>query len=66
MTPAYLQDGQADELINRFKKEQASEEGGWRYGLYLSTIYEQLQDYGFRPPRTGQVPRRPPPGCFRF
>ena len=46
MTAAYFQDGQIDELINRFKKEQSSEEGGWRYGLYLSTIYEQMEDYG--------------------
>ena len=46
MVPAYYQDGQIDELINRFKKEQASEEGGWRYGLYLSIIYDQMQDYG--------------------
>lgn len=46
MTPAYFQDGQIDDLINRFKKEQGSEEGGWRYGLYLSAIYEQMQDFG--------------------
>jgi predicted Zn-dependent protease len=46
MTAAYFQDGKIEELINRFKKEQASEEGGWRYGLYLSAIDEQMQDYG--------------------
>jgi tetratricopeptide (TPR) repeat protein len=46
MTLAYFQDGQIDTLINRFKKEQSSEEGGWRYGLYLSAIDEQMEDYG--------------------
>ena len=46
MTAAYFQDGQIEELINRFKKEQNSEEGGWRYGLYLSAIDEQMEDYG--------------------
>lgn len=46
MCEAYFQDGQIEELINRFKKEQSSEEGGWRYGLYLSAIYEQMQDFG--------------------
>jgi len=46
MAMAYFQDGQIEELISRFKKEQSSEEGGWRYGLYLSAIDEQMQDYG--------------------
>ena len=46
MTAAYFQDGHIEELINRFKKEQNSEEGGWRYGLYLSVIDEQMEDYG--------------------
>ncbi len=46
MTPAYFQDGQIDALVGRFKKEQASEESGWRYGLYLAAIYEQMNDFG--------------------
>ncbi len=46
MATAYFQDGKIEDLINRFKKEQTSEEGGWRYGLYLSAIDEQMEDYG--------------------
>ena len=46
MTPVYFANGQIEELINRFKKEQNSEEGGWRYGLYLSAIDEQMEDFG--------------------
>jgi tetratricopeptide (TPR) repeat protein len=46
MTAAYFADGQIEDLINRFKKEQGSEEGGWRYGLYLSAIDEEMEDYG--------------------
>ena len=46
MVPAYFQTGQIDDLIARFRQEQNSEEGGWRYGLYLSAIYDQLEDFG--------------------
>jgi tetratricopeptide (TPR) repeat protein len=46
MTQAYFQTGQIDDLIGHFKQEQSSEDGGWRYGLYLSAIYEEMEDYG--------------------
>ena len=46
MAPAYFQDGQIDSLVNRFRREQSSEESGWRYGLYLAAIYEQMGDFG--------------------
>ena len=42
----YFQQGRIDTLIARFKERQRSEEGGWRYALYLSEIFQQMQDYG--------------------
>ena len=46
MAQAYFQTGQVDDLIAHFKQEQNSEDGGWRFGLYLSAIYEEMQDFG--------------------
>jgi predicted Zn-dependent protease len=46
MVPAYFQTGQIDDLIARFRQEQNSEEGGWRYGLFLSAIYDEMEDFG--------------------
>jgi predicted Zn-dependent protease len=46
MVPAYFQTGQIDDLIGRFRQEQNSEEGGWRYGLFLSAIYDEMEDFG--------------------
>ncbi|XHR28957.1 MAG: tetratricopeptide repeat protein [Chthoniobacteraceae bacterium] len=42
----YFTQGKIDVLINRFRERQRSEEGGWRYALYLSEIFQQMQDYG--------------------
>ncbi|GEM_PF-3354274 len=42
----YFAQGKIDVLINRFRERQRSEEGGWRYALYLSEIFQQMQDYG--------------------
>ncbi|PTY03365.1 hypothetical protein DB346_05650 [Verrucomicrobia bacterium LW23] len=38
--------GKVDELIEKLRKRQRGEEGGWRYGVYLAEIYKQLQDFG--------------------
>ena len=46
LSEIYFQQGKVDELIERLKKRQKGEEGGWRYGLYLAELYQQLQDYG--------------------
>ncbi len=40
----YIQSGQIDTLIARFRDRQKAEEGGWRYASYLATIYQQLGD----------------------
>ena len=42
----YFQQGRIDVLIARFRERQRSEEGGWRYALYLSEIFQQMQDFG--------------------
>ena len=42
----YFQQGKIDTLITRFRERQRAEEGGWRYALYLSEIFQQMQDYG--------------------
>ena len=46
MAEAYFQDGQIDDLIARFRQQQAAEEGGWHYGQYLAEIYTQMDDFG--------------------
>ncbi|MEO8205308.1 MAG: tetratricopeptide repeat protein [Chthoniobacterales bacterium] len=46
LTEAYYQEGQLDQLLEKLRQKQKGEEGGWRYGMYLSEVYQQLQDYG--------------------
>lgn len=46
LTQAYLGRGRIEELIARFRSRQQSEEGGWRYALYLTEIYIALGDRG--------------------
>lgn len=46
LVQAYFAQDRINELIERFRNRQQSEEGGWRYGLYLAEIFEELQDFG--------------------
>ncbi|MEM6602206.1 MAG: tetratricopeptide repeat protein, partial [Verrucomicrobiota bacterium] len=48
LSEVYFQMGQIEELIRKMEQRQQAEGegGGWRYGLYLAEIYQQLQDYG--------------------
>ena len=46
LTDLALQLGRLDDLINDFERKRMSEENGYRYALFLASIYETIGDLG--------------------